>query len=103
VSRPYSTRFILTSGTGGAIDYVVPQVKRAVIKTILAYNSASASASAAVYVAGVPLWLVTLPGGSGSFQAGLMIVVNAGETIRFLSTAVGFGGSVNGYLLDATG
>jgi hypothetical protein len=95
----YSKRFGVS--VGSLSNYIVPPNKRAIVKCCTAYNSNAAAAAAWLTVASYLVLNVNIPAGAGAERAGLMIVAEAGEELKFAANA-GVTAQWSGYLLDVT-
>lgn len=98
--RPYSTRFILSSGSGGLVTYAVPVGQRAVIKAMSCFNPNANASNVVLSIAGIAIWIASVPGGSGLNATGLMIVVNGGESMGISATFANVPFQVAGYLFQ---
>lgn len=96
----YSTRFILHTGGGVTLTYVVPNGKVAVIKSVSAYNGSGSAANFSLLLKGTGIWVASVPGGGGGFATNLMIVAYAGESIGMFFAGTPAGAQASGYLLD---
>jgi hypothetical protein len=94
----YSTQFVCGS-TAAPRLYTVPSGKRAVIKCIVGVNTGGVADMVSVDIGGVYIFIGSVPGASQLTAAGLMVVVNAGQTMRF-SGGANFHLTCSGYLLD---
>jgi hypothetical protein len=97
----YSHRFIAAAGAG-PWDYFVPPGKVAVVKMISIVNASTSTTQAAAYVAGILVWIASVPGNAGSNNPGLMMVAYAGEAFRLAGSFSTDRLAAFGYLLDGT-
>jgi hypothetical protein len=95
----YSTRVMFGAGAP-PLAYTVPTGKRLVIKCVTAYNSNQGPVNCNLDIGGVYLWVASVPGNASSNSIGLMIVINAGETVKLGASTTGAYLHASGYLLD---
>ena len=94
----YSRRFALV--TGASQDFLVPPGKRAIVKCFTGFNPSASQLAAAILLQSVPVLSITMNAGVGTERTNLMIVAEAGETLRTLATNP-CSAQASGYLLDA--
>jgi hypothetical protein len=94
----YSTQFCC-GATAPARLYTVPSGKVAVLKCIVGVNTSTTAGAVSVDIGGVFIWFGSVPGSSTLMAAGLMVVVNEGQTMKFSGGAT-FHLTASGYLLD---
>jgi hypothetical protein len=98
----YSTRFMVHAALEAepqSLNYVVPAGKRAVIKSVVAFNGGAAAALVSLRLAGSWVWSASVPGGSNGVSADLFMVAYAGESLELYLGAPNMGGTCSGYLL----
>jgi hypothetical protein len=102
VAGVYSEQFILYSGAPANLSYVVPTGKRAIVKSMFAWNGDSAAKNRALLVDGKVVWISPVPGANGLVSVALMLVLYSGQTLGAVSYSDAGSLGVAGYLL-ATG
>ena len=98
--RPYSERFIKTTGAGHTESYVVPPGRRAVVKRVDFLNAAATASNAFLVIAGVTAWGTSVPGNFGSSGLTTSHVAYGGETIATITGGTDLRAVVSGYLLS---
>lgn len=101
MGRAYSERFILVFGPAKTYTYNVPVGQRAIIKGLVLANYDTVPQTAALRVAGVTVWIWSLPGGGQAVHEDTMVVVYAGEAITLATAGPSMNGAISGYLLSA--
>lgn len=97
----YSERFILTNTPGIPYKtYAVPNGKRAVVKSIFAFNGGASAGTASLLLGGTNIWAASIPGNNGSVSPAVMVVIYAGEVLGLYVGSAGMSAMACGFLLD---
>jgi len=97
VGRVYSERFL--RGNGASANYYCPPGKRAVIKSITAFNVSAGTLNAQMSINDLMAVSFPVPPGTGASLTGLHLVVYSGEKLS-LEGAAAMYQAVSGFLLD---
>lgn len=95
----FTTRFALNNAVG-AVNYVVPAGKRAVVKACNWGNDATTPGAGALYVDGALLITRTVPVGTGVDAVNQTIAVEAGGNITLYNSQARMASQVSGFLFD---
>jgi hypothetical protein len=98
--RPYSERFILLTGSNGAVQtYTVPAGKRAILRSLLT-RGISAGDGVNLTVNGVLIYIWRAPGANASANTDMRVVIYAGGTATLGLAGSAAAGCLSGYLFD---
>lgn len=99
IPQPYSERFILAHGAGQTWTFTVPTGRRAVLTDLVVLNVGAAASNCLVALAGIPVWLASIPGNYGTAHATLRQVAYAGELVQVVTGGTDMRAALSGYLL----
>jgi hypothetical protein len=99
----YSVRFIIASNVAGTYNYVVPAGKRAVVKSVSAFNTHPTTTQNVYLNVGPTLWAAAVPAQAAATPPEIMIVAYAGDTIGLVIQHGDLRAQCSGYLLEDPG
>lgn len=100
----YSTRFAsrtVTAAAGQVVLYVVPAARVAIVKCVTLHTGSGGTARAILYAAGIAAIVENITSDTSLIVNELHLVLNAGETLEFLTPSATFDVTVSGFLLTA--